>query len=154
MTEACSASSCTRISGRVEVPSFPSSICHLNQEKVIFEANTVEISKRQIAFHCLAKIMRGRKEAGNDSGLHQQEDMTFLASPSLGSDPVAHAIHSMRYSLHNCRRTVSRLLKEATGVQKRSGGPRERDIWGRVSSGSPVKSSGYAFPLFALWMRG
>ena len=113
MTEACSASSCRRISGRLEVPSFPFSICHLNQEYVIFEANTVEIIKRQIAFHCLAKIVRGRKETGNDSGLHQQEDMTFLTSPSLGSDPVAHAIHSMRYSLHNCRRTVSQVTKEA-----------------------------------------
>jgi hypothetical protein len=107
ITEGCSASRCRRIRGRLEVPSFPISICHLNQEYIIFEANTVEIIKREIAFHCLAKVVRGRKETGNDSGLHQQEDMTFLASPSLGSDPVAYAIPSMRYSLHNCRRTVS-----------------------------------------------
>jgi hypothetical protein len=96
--------------------------------------------------------VRGRKETGNDSGLHQQEDMTFLASPSLGSDPVAYAIHSMRYSLHNCRRTVSRLHKEATEVQKeeRGGDPGEGTL-GRVSSGSPVKSSGYAFPPILLF---
>ena len=66
------------------------------QAYIIFEANTVEIIKREIAFHCLAKVVRGRKETGNDRGLHQGEDMTFLASPSLGSDPVAYAIHSMR----------------------------------------------------------
>ena len=48
--------------------------------------------------------------------------MTFLASPSLGSDPVAYAIHSMRYSLHNCRRTSPDYIKKRLRSKKRSAG--------------------------------
>ena len=94
MTLACSASSCRRISGRLEVSPFPFSICHLNQEYVIFEADTVKITKREIAFHCLAKIVRGRKEIGHDSWLHQirRIDLTRIAAtrkrPCCVYDPL------------------------------------------------------------------
>ena len=52
------------------IPSFPFDVRHLEQSYVIFEANSVEVIKRQIAFHGLAKILRGPIESGKYRYLH------------------------------------------------------------------------------------
>jgi hypothetical protein len=52
------------------IPSFPFDVRHLEQSYVIFEANSVEVIKGQIAFHGLAKILRGPIKSGKDRYLH------------------------------------------------------------------------------------
>jgi hypothetical protein len=52
------------------IPSFPFDVRHLEQSYVIFEANPVEVIKRQIAFHRLAKILRGPIKSGEYRYLH------------------------------------------------------------------------------------
>ena len=62
------------ISGRFTIPSFPLDVGHLEQGYVIFEANSVEVIKRQIAFHGLAKILCGRIKIGEYRCLHYNFD--------------------------------------------------------------------------------
>jgi len=75
--------SCRPISGRFAITSFPLDVGHLEQGYVIFEANSVEVIKRQIAFHGLAKILHGRIKIGEYRCLHDSLDPLLPILPIL-----------------------------------------------------------------------
>ena len=52
------------------IPSFPLDVRHLEEGDVIFEANSIEVIKRQIAFHGLAKVLGGRVKTGEYRYVH------------------------------------------------------------------------------------
>jgi hypothetical protein len=60
------------------IPSFPFDVRHLEQSYVIFEANSVEVIKRQIAFHRLAKILRGPIKSGEYRYLHYNNFLSLI----------------------------------------------------------------------------
>ena len=61
------------VSGRpiLHVPAFPLDVRDLEERNVVFEADSIEVSETQIAFHCLTKIVNSQIQLAQYGWIHR-----------------------------------------------------------------------------------
>lgn len=118
------------MSGRpiLHIPAFPLDVRDLKERNVVFEADPVKVSERQITFHCLAKIVNSQIQLAQYGWIHgtRQNECVVCGSTTCSNGDVRRARRHANVHRHTLFNIIESPASRLSAAAYRDVGIREQ----------------------------